>query len=193
MFRNILFFSSVIAVISVLFNIILIGAGMVQSDSIRSLEGAMSALRDDIVALEGKSTISCADPVLMSSAGKPYARVSAAAGKDGKVTLVIKNLHDDSIFAINIREVTVGYDRALGRIAADYRTAQTFKEAGGNSTCSGVIDPGDSLSCESTSFRDAISMTMENGDDTFMISDIAVELDMKPYYFVASGLCVGIS
>lgn len=193
MLRNLLFFASVIAVVSVLFNLMLIGSYVVQSDSIRSLEGAISGLRDDIGALEGKSMISCEDPVLESSAGRPYVRVSAGAGMDGKLTLVLENLHDDPIFAINIREVTVDFDSGQGRIAADYRTAPTFKDVGKNSTCSGTIDPGDSLACESTSFIGLIEMTVENGDDTFLIDNLAVELDLKPYYFVASGICVRIS
>lgn len=193
MFKRMLFFASVIAVVSLLFNLILIGSFWIQRDRIQALEGAVSGLRDEIAALEGKSKVTCTDPILLSSTGRHYAQLGASAGKDGKVTLKIENLHDDPIFAINIREVMVDYDKKQGRIAADYRSAPTFKEVGLNATCRGIIDPGDSLTCESASFSDAIERTLEDGDDTFLMKHLAVELDLKPYYFVASDICVRIS
>lgn len=193
MFKDILLLAAVITIASILLNLLLLGSFLIQTDRVRSLEGAVTSLADKIAALEGKHKITCSDPVLKSSSGKPYARISAMAGKDGKVTLVLENLHDDPVFAINIREVLVGYEKEQGRIAADYRTPPTFKEVGSNSTCSGVIDPGDSMTCESAYFSDVIARTLGDGDDTFMIKYLSLELDLRPYYFVASDICVTIA
>ena len=193
MFRKMLLFAFVIVIASLLLNLMLLGSYSMQTGRVRSLEGAVSSLRDEIAALEGKHEITCSDPVLKSSSGRPYARISAMAGKDGNVTLELENLHDDPVFAINIREVLVGYDKKQGRIAADYRTSPTFKEVGSNSTCSGIIDPGDSMTCESASFSDVIARTLVDGDDTFMIKHLSLELDLRPYYFVASDICVTIA
>ncbi|MBN2330298.1 MAG: hypothetical protein JXC85_00625 [Candidatus Aenigmarchaeota archaeon] len=193
MVRRTIFFASVIAVISLLINLMLASSNYNQASRISSLEAALGGLRDDDAGLGDKPKIACTDPVLKGASGMEYARLSASAGRDGKVTLELENLHDDSIFAINIREVQVVYDRGLERIAADSRSAPTFKGIGLNSTCSGIIDPGESLSCESPSFSDIIAGTLEQGGDTFIINHLSVELDLKPYYFVASDICVGIS
>lgn len=191
--RNLLLFALVITIISILLNLMLLGSYTVQTGRVRSLEGAVSSLTGKIAALEGKHKVTCSDPVLKSSSGKPYARISAMAGKDGNVTLELENLHDDPVFAINIREVLMGYDKEQGRIAADYRTSPTFKEVGLNSTCSGVIDPGDTMTCESASYSDVIERTLADGGDTFMIKYLSLELDLRPYYFVASDICVTIA
>jgi hypothetical protein len=193
MYKHLLFSISIVAIVSLLLNIISLGSFMIRGERIRELEGAVSGLRDDIGILAGKAHVTCTDPVLQSSTGRPYVKLRANAGGEGRVTLELENLHGEPVFAINIREVLVGYDRKQGRIAADYRSAPTFKEVGRNATCSGIIDPGDSLVCESDSFSDVIARTVEGGGNAFVIKHVAVELDVKPYYFMASDLCVRIS
>ncbi len=194
MYKHLLFAVSAVAIILLISNVMAWDSLSRQGSRILALEGAAVRQQEEIDRLSGKYKVLCSDPVLGSRAGREYVALSARASMEGAVTLELGNRHEDPIFVINVREVMVAYDSDEDRIAADYKSAPTFKNMGSNKTCSGIIDPGDSLECELGSYySDVIRTTLENGDDTFIIKYISAELDIKPYYFVASDLCVRIA
>jgi len=190
--RYFLFAVCSVIIILLLLNIISLNSIMSQNGRILDLENAVSGHLLEIRHLAGKSRILCTNSSLRSSGGKHYLELNALAGKDGKVSLNIQSVHKEPIFVINIREVLVVYDKKQDQFAADPRSVPTFKKPDSNTTCSGTIYPGESLTCESDYYSDVIEETVEDGDNAFIIRYLAAELDIEPYYFVGTDLCVRI-
>ena len=185
---------SALAVISVTFSacIFLLMSELAGKDAkIAEMEGEIRNRILEIAALESGSVISCGDSFFGTPSGKRYLELTATADEDGSVLLELHNVHADPVFVINIREVLVHYDKEEKRIDADLKSAPTFSDFAGDSTCRGSIDPGESLTCVSDSYySERAKETMDSGGNTLLIKYLTAELDIEPYYFVSSDLCV---
>lgn len=189
--RNFLFGFTAVIIILILLNAVSMNSVVTHAGRITDLENLMLRYVNEITRLENKSSISCKESFFRSPSGTAYLKLSASGNSEGKIFLHAENVHHDPLFVINIREVSLLYDRKEKRLATDADTAPTFRDVSSGGSCGASLDPGDSVTCVLDSYYSGVILeTLEEGNNAFVIKYLAAEIDMDPYYFVASDLCV---